>query len=279
MAERVRALSRWPHTDPCIGLPIEVVLDGPKGNVVGFVMPRFQGALLLSAFNQVAANIQGVSLKPLDRITIAQSLAKRFEALHTGRLLVPDANEANFLVEQIKALWEVYAIDCDSFEFEARDSRGQLRRFLTDVGKEEFLAPELQAQSNHGGKHTIQTDLFSLAILIWLLLKGGAHPFSIKALGNVRVPPLSELIQEGHWPYSPVKPIPPEWGSVDAGIPWAVLPKEIRELFIRAFRDGHTDPLKRPHAGGVLRGLPRFQLIYRMFSAERQPFFPLRGPS
>lgn len=245
--ERVRALCRWFSRDPRLGLPIELALDGPGGNVIGFAMPRFPGVVLFAVSNPLAGNLKGIAPTPLDRLGVAALVADCFHAIHRADLCVPDGNEANFLAEQNSSGWQVYAIDCDSYEFEARDSTGQLTRFETTVGKEEYLAPELQAKNSHAA-HSEATDRFTLAVLIWHLLKGGAHPFTVSAPGSAKVPPLGELIRGGCWPYRPVQPLPAGWRLVDAGIPWAAFPQEVRDLCERAFHDGHGDPWKRPDA-------------------------------
>jgi hypothetical protein len=59
---------------------------------------------------------------------------------------------------------------------------------------------------------------------------------------------LTEMIRAGRFPYAPVTPLPA--GLVPKADPscWAWLPPDVKQLFVRAFRDGHTDPAARPTA-------------------------------
>lgn len=247
--DRVEALLRWPHRDPRIAFPIDLVRDGPHGEVVGYAMPLVSGVTILCVYNPVAGRRHGLRPSFARRLGVARELADLLAFVHRAHLLVGDLNESNALVTlglfgQVLAL---HAVDVDSYEFESRDSQGVLHRFRSGVGKEPFLAPELQGRDLRTTDRTTHTDTFALAVLIWALVKGG-HPFSVRCAGAVQLPPLGEIIRSGLWPFRPRRPLPAGWQANDAGRPWAELPPEVRALFQRAFHDGHTNPAARPTA-------------------------------
>lgn len=245
---RIDALIHWHEKDLHFALPTGLVLDRPGGEEIGFTMPWFDGVPLLCVYDGTAADKHKVSFTPLERLQIAGTLAQRVDTAHEHDLVIGDLNPTNILVRRggMFSRPEIFVIDCDSFEFSARDKTGMHRRFRCGVGQEPFLAPELQGKKLRQVDRTEETDNYALAELIWQILKGGAHSHAVHA--SSAVPPLGEFIKEGLWCYAPSRPIPPDWHRVDEGILWRAIPKDIREKFNRTFHDGFADPKKRATA-------------------------------
>ena len=247
---RVEALLQWPFRPPQVALPTAIVQDCASGATIGFAMWRFPGAILLCAYDPVARKRAGLHLETLDLLATAAALAGLVHSIHQSHLLIGDLHESNFLVQAagLTRPVQVFGMDADSYEFAGRNAQGTYCRFRCGVGKEPYLAPELQGKNLARINRTIHTDHFALAVLIAQLLQGGSHPFNFKDPDAACQPSLGDRIACGQWPQAPHTPLPANAQAVDAGIPWQALPPPIQRLFHRAFHEGHPDPTARPSA-------------------------------
>ena len=150
----------------------------------------------------------------------------------------------------------VILIDCDSYQL--RDSTGRV--FRCEVGVPEFTPPELQAISSFALEdRTPNHDTFGLALMIFLLLFGGRHPYSGKPLVKHAGEDFPSDIRAFRYAYASdahVRGMSPPPHS----IPLTLVPRPIAELFEQAFTErGAT--LGRPTAAqwlaalGNLRGM------------------------
>jgi hypothetical protein len=89
----------------------------------------------------------------------------------------------------------VRLIDCDSFQV----INGS-RRFLCEVGVETFTPPELQGKPFKGVVRNQNHDDFGLAVLIFLMLFMGRHPFAGRYLGPDQMP-IPRAIKECRFAY------------------------------------------------------------------------------
>ena len=101
----------------------------------------------------------------------ASNLARVVHAVHQAGAVIGDLNQNNVLVSSRAT---VRLIDCDSFQFRRSDGN----YWTTDVGKEEYLPPELQSANLRDLVRSPNDDNFALAILIFQLMFMGRHPFS-----------------------------------------------------------------------------------------------------
>jgi hypothetical protein len=131
----------------------------------------------------------------------------------------------------------------------ARDPRtGKATTFTPDVGVHQFLAPELQGINLRGVTRTREQDYFALACILLALMKD-AHPFTaLSSTAGSRPQSLAEWIRNGWFPHAPASPLPRGWQPVDAGVPFASLPRCVRELATRTFQKGHGEHLARAGA-------------------------------
>jgi hypothetical protein len=219
--------------------PADLLLDG-GGRFAGFVMPRAEGPRLFEFYNPVSRRetAPGFHAGLLHRA--GRNLAAAFDALHAAGYVVGDVNESNLLVSPADAALTL--VDADSLQV-CDAEHGVVYR--SRVGKPEFTPPELQGvsfeQVDRGEAH----DRFGLAVLLFLLLMEGTHPFAMSLAGGGEVLPVEERIRRGLFPHaSPDDDCHPPRLSprFDAIHP------PLQALFLRAFVEGHADPAARPAA-------------------------------
>jgi serine/threonine protein kinase len=171
-------------------------------------------------------------------------LASAAAAIHAKGYVIGDLNASNILVQPRTAL--VTIIDTDSFQ--VPNPNGQ--PFRCGVGKPEYLARELQGKYLPSINRAEEHDRFALAVLIFLLLMEGTHPFA--GIGDPHTP--EERIQNGLFPYnsngkfSTAKP-------PRHAVPFEALHLELRRLFCDCFISGHYNPQSRPSALDWIKAL------------------------
>lgn len=234
------AVHSTPATRQC-AWPTDVLYVGNK--FVGYVMPRVDGCGLREIY---AYGKRGT--KPWRYfITVARNLASAVDNFHEVGQVVGDLNPDNILVNPTSGL--VRLVDTDSYH--VRDSAGHVYR--CSVGKSEFVAPELQGVHFPTAQlptFTHETDRFSLALMIFMILMNGAHPFACRpgqGVSGSLLQPI-ENMKKGISPYFGVTPV--RGIEIPAYAPAKeVLSPQVQELFERAFATGHNDPRVRPSGG------------------------------
>ena len=164
-------LMRSPAIDAYAAWPQALVRDA-GGSVCGFIMRKLSGFMPLHMI-----------FSPLDRkrmfpdkgynflVHVARNLAVAFHKLHQAGLVVGDVNEGNILID---AQGMVAFIDCDSFQVKGDDGY-----FYCEVGVPRYTPPELlELQTFEQVVRITNTDVFSMAVLIFQLLFLGRHPFA-----------------------------------------------------------------------------------------------------
>jgi len=217
--------------------PADLLLD-PGGRFAGFVMPRVEGPRLFEFYNPVSRRgvAPGFHAGLLHRA--GRNLAAALDALHAAGYVVGDVNESNLLVSPADAA--VTLVDADSLQVRDEET-GTLYR--SKVGKAEFTPPELQGVSFEDVDRTETHDRFGLAVLLYLLLMEGTHPFATRIDGDGEAMPVEERIRRGLFPHA---------STIDDCHPPRLSPRfhtlhpPLQALFLRAFADGHADPAARP---------------------------------
>jgi len=227
----------WPH---------DVLLD--SNTIVGFVMPKLDLSDVLE-LHQVAnpsdrANpmpkgpkwARNMNFRHLSYV--ASNLAAAVETANLGGAVIGDFNERNVLVANTT---QVTLVDCDSMQF-----RQGNKIYLCEVGRPEYTAPELQGLDARTVPRTPESDLFALAVHIYMLLLDGAHPFQAGDWrGRGERPSPVERIKLGYYSGGPKSPVNP----MRTALPMEFLPDDVLALFERAFRTGTKNPKVRPSAG------------------------------
>jgi DNA-binding helix-hairpin-helix protein with protein kinase domain len=102
--------------------------------------------------------------------------------------------------------------------------------FLCPVGKADYTPPELQGCDFSKTPRKPEHDNFSLAILIFLLLMEGRHPFTGVWQGNGSPLTLAQSIKGGYFSCTSRKLIPPKYA-----VPFDILPPNIQKLMKKCF--------------------------------------------
>jgi DNA-binding helix-hairpin-helix protein with protein kinase domain len=151
--------------------------------------------------------------------------ARAFGAVHATGSIIGDINEGSVLVAPDAT---VKLIDCDSFQI-----TDQGKRYLCEVGVETFTPPELQGINLRQTVRTVNHDSFGLAVMLFLLLFMGRHPFAGRFLGRGDMP-IPKAISELRFAYSAMRADvqmdrPPNTPAL------SIVGDEVAFLFERAF--------------------------------------------
>lgn len=220
-----------------IAWPIDNLYDA-RGICVGFLMPFIKGDMnvpLLKLYNPKDRQETWPYFTWKYLLHAAINLSVVIENLHTYGYVIGDINESNILVSD-GAL--VTLVDCDSIQVPSEN--GQF--FRCTVGKAEYTPPELQGVDFKLVNRTVYHDYFGLAVLIFLMLMEGHHPFSGVWNGSGTPPLREQNIKGGQSPYvgSSYLALSPHALSLN------LLSPLLQQLMIRCFKDGHRYPYIRP---------------------------------
>ena len=165
------AATATPEIDAYAAWPKDIVTDD-TGATVGFVMKKLGGYVPLHML-----------FSPMDRkkmfpdkgynflAHVARNLATAFHKLHQAGIIVGDVNEGNVL---INAAGMVAFIDCDSFQVQQGGNY-----FFCEVGVPRYTPPELLTAATFSNiVRTVNTDSFSMSVLLFQLLFLGRHPYA-----------------------------------------------------------------------------------------------------
>jgi DNA-binding helix-hairpin-helix protein with protein kinase domain len=160
---------------------------------VGLLMPRSVGGKdIHKLYSPKSRRSEFVRADFRFLVRVAANTARAFGAVHQMGCVIGDVNHGSVLVGQDAT---VQLIDCDSFQVR---SGGDV--FGCEVGVETFTPPELQGVSLNGIVRTENHDAFGLAVLTFLLLFMGRHPFAGRYLGSGDMP-IAQAIREGRFAY------------------------------------------------------------------------------
>ncbi|MFZ0004564.1 MAG: hypothetical protein WCC86_08585 [Methanoregula sp.] len=219
--------------------PLDLLHESKGGPVCGFVMPRITDCEPIHRVygpSHRKESFPNADWKFLVRT--AKNLAAAFYIIHKYGYVVGDVNEGNILVTK-KAC--VRLIDCDSFQVKAHD-----KTYFCEVGVAQFTPPELQKSKDFKMLRTQNHDNFGLAILIFLLLFMGRHPFSGVYKGKDDMP-IERAIAEHRFAFgrnASQKAIAPPPNAVGL----SVVPSDVSGLFEQSFADPKIQDHERPTA-------------------------------
>lgn len=244
-ADKLKAMVDHPPANPmrrkghiAICWPESMLFDA-SSRCVGFLMPLLDRAKhreLFHLYNPMDRRVQAPNFTWAYLLKTAENIAIVLESIHAKGYVVGDINESNFFVSD-QAL--VTLVDCDSMQV-----RTPTTVFCCTVAKSEYLAPELQGKDLSAVDRGPEQDNFALAVLLFLLLMEGVHPYSGVWNGPGDPPPMESRIARGDCPYAGstrVKPMP-------SSPPFDLLPANLRSLFAQAFGQGSGAPSARPSA-------------------------------
>ena len=205
---------------------------------LGFFMPSLpkDSNKLHAILSPIARQRSGITYSIGTRLHVASNLATAIENVHSSPdRAIGDVNESNIYVTT-QGLIRI--IDTDSF---------QIQDFRCPVGKPEFTPPELQGISFSQIDRTADHDAFGLAVLIYMILSEGVHPYVASHPANAS-DTIGERIQNHQYPISvDSRSSPPNLTITDHYKELrSSLPTNIRQALAQAFND-RNEP--RPKAG------------------------------
>lgn len=255
-AAKLAAMIENPPTDPMasrghpsIAWPKERLISASgEPNCVGYAMPRLPNPrTIFEYYNPKTRRQQCPLFHYRYLIRTARNLAAAFRALHDRGYVVGDVNESNILVTDTSL---VTLVDTDSFQV----TEGN-KVYRCPVGKPEFTPPELQGAHFREVDRSVEHDLFGLAVLIFLLLMEGVHPYAGRFVGKGEAAPIADRIAGGYYIHSimtrgPYLPLP-------FAPPLGLLHPDVRNLMRQCFEMGHTKPALRPTESDWQQALDR----------------------
>ncbi|MFF0084004.1 protein kinase [Streptomyces canus] len=213
--------------------PQQVVEDGSGG--FGYLMDlrpdKFRG--LPELFRRQ------VSTHYLELLTAGIHMVEAYQALHSRGVAYRDISWGNIFFDPANG--DVLVCDNDNAVVEGAVSGIS--------GTMEFMAPEL-VRGDEGAMPSTQTDLHSLAVLLFMLLMNH-HP--LKGRAELAIRCFDEAAQRKLYGTHPVfvfdpvdhsnSPDPHEQSTVLAT--WDAVPQALRDLFVHSFTEGLRQPSRR----------------------------------
>jgi DNA-binding helix-hairpin-helix protein with protein kinase domain len=243
--------------------PKSLLLDRHQ-SVLGFLMPKAIGVEIHEVFSRTQRSTAFPGKEWNFSVRVARNCSAAFDEIHNADGAIGDVNEGNLLVAQNGT---VSLIDCDSYQMTANG-----RTWTCDVGVPIWTAPELQGKTFRGLRRTANTDLFSLALLIFKILFMGRHPFAGVPLTATETT-LEQCIKEFRFAFTGnsqalhIKPPP-------GAFPFERLPQTFRETFDRAFLRGSERPDARPSAKEWVKTLDSFESSLQRCKLTTSHLFP-----
>ncbi len=213
----------------CLAWPRFSVFD-ERGKWAGYAMRKAAGVRMNVLAHAMAYREEFPGLDRPAIVAYLLSLLDALQELHEAGVMVGDYNPSNFLCDPDSN--SVTLIDCDSWQINAPD-----KTFRCAVAAPDMLPPELQGKELGKVNRTLESEYFSLAILLFKALMLGRHPYDVVGgAGPV------ENIRKGYFPY----------GQGGGGIPkgpwfniWSHLPFKLKEQLVRTFKEGAADASAR----------------------------------
>jgi DNA-binding helix-hairpin-helix protein with protein kinase domain len=226
--EELKTIAAW---------PIDLVFSAQGGEICGFTMQKISEFWPIHMLYGPAHRKQ---VFPESNwhflVRNAKNCAAAFAIIHKNGFVIGDVNEGNILVNKQAC---VRLIDCDSFQVNASNNK----KYLCEVGVGQFTPPELQNIKKFKIERNPNHDNFGLAVLIFLLLFMGRHPYSGVFHGRGDVS-MEKSILEFRFAFSKrakLKNISPPPNSVNLSI----VPDTIGIAFEQAFtEEGIQNPFR-----------------------------------
>jgi DNA-binding helix-hairpin-helix protein with protein kinase domain len=220
-----------------IAWPTSRIAD-TQGHYIGFLLPNIDYGSnseikvfpLLKIYNPFDRRQTNKYFTWEYLLRMATNLASVIEALHQKGYVIGDLNESNVLVTSTAL---VVLIDCDSIQVPAQhEDDGEQGYFPCTVGKPEYTPPELHGKDFSLVRRRKHHDAFSLAVLIFLMLMEGRHPFAGVWRGDRGQLTLEQSIRSGNFPYAyPRRLLTPPKNA----LPFNTLPPKMQRLMRRCF--------------------------------------------
>lgn len=216
-------------------MPFPSLFDCETGAWKGYAM-RFQKGISLQGLLGAPCNL--VQFAPHWNRTHLVALCLDFldtiETLSRQQALPVDFNPCNFLVDLDQVRFRF--IDCDGYQY--RDAGGTMH--LCEAIRPDLAPAELHRRRRWDEAPVGPESLrFSMAMVLFFILNLGNNPYRHRNGHDPVENLLSGRCGLGKEADCPMPPGP--WYVI-----WSHLSFQLKNLFIRCFREGHSDPLARP---------------------------------
>lgn len=248
--EKIEAMLplRQRFTNASVAWPA-ISVFGESGDWCGYAMQRAEGVPLAKLAHPMLFRRYVPDLNRNHVVRFLLEIVKTLGRLHDLGVCVGDINLNNFLYDH--GTGRVTLIDCDSYQVTVDNL---IHHCLV-------IAPDMMPPEHHGVDlkqvlRTSESDLFSLAILIFRCLMLGRHPYDFVGGGTV-----VENLCRGHFPYGTGGAAPGRAGAIPAGpwyLIWSHLNYDLKTLLIRTLKDGASDPAVRARPSEWLIALEKY---------------------
>jgi DNA-binding helix-hairpin-helix protein with protein kinase domain len=225
-ADKIRLMTglRTQLIDRLAAWPADLISD-EHAKPVGVLLPRVTGHRPVHELYNPRSRRHAFSQADWRfLVRTAFNISRAFDAVHQTGCVIGDVNHGGVLVADDAT---VRLIDCDSFQVIADN-----HQFLCDVGIDTFTPPELQGVPFSGVVRTHNHDNFGLAVLIFLLLFMGKHPFAGVFEGRGEMP-INKAIAQARFAYSDRRSITQM--ALPPNAPDLAVVGPLEEMFVRAF--------------------------------------------
>lgn len=234
LREKIEAMAKDPalahfRQHPRLAWPCFSVFDEKK-QWRGYAMKKARGVRMTVLAHAMAYREHFPKLDRPALVAYLLNLLETLSELHTAGVRVGDYNPANFLCDPEGCA--ITLIDCDSWQLTAMG-----KTFRCPVAAPDMLPPELLGKELSRVSRTLESELFSLAILLFKVLMLGRHPFdSVGGQSPV------DNIRKAYFPYGPGGGGIPKgaWFNI-----WSHLPYRLKEQIVRTFKEGSLNPAER----------------------------------
>lgn len=207
---------------PNYSLPIIEIFDENK-QWIGYAKRNAEGINLSLLAHPILMKKNFPKIKKVDIVETLIKFLKDVQRLHENEIFIGDYNLSNFLIN--KKTYDISFIDTDSWQFTYRK-----KIYRCNVGTADMTPPEHQSVDFKTINRTIESELFSIAVLLFKVLMQGRHPYDqvggesvLKNISNGLFPYNLDKITNKHIPNGP-------WFNL-----WNELSKEIKVLFMKTF--------------------------------------------
>lgn len=199
---------------------------------IGYAMYRAKGVTMAKLAHAIAyeEHFPGINRNRL--LGYLLNFLSEVEKLHQQNIMVGDFNLNNVLLDPKTD--KVTFVDCDSYQIEINGLF-----FPCEMGSADLTPKEHQNTPFKDIKRTLESEYFSVAIILFKCLMLGRHPYDIVGGAD----PVQNLCN-GKFPY-----ISKNKNDIPKGcwhVIWTHIPDYLQQLFIRVFTVGASDPKKRP---------------------------------
>lgn len=234
LQEKITAMSALsPHFQQYTSIKwplMSVFNDNAQKNWIGYAMRRAEGVQMSRLAHPMTYQKHFPNVDRVGVVAYLISFLEAVETLHKAGVMIGDYNLQNVMCIPNSA--EVCLIDCDSYQIQVEG-----KTYPCLVGSPDMTAPEQHGKSFEKIARTLESEAFSVAIILFKCLMLGRHPYDIVGGSD----PVTNM-RSGQFAY----------GVGNKGVPvgdwyniWSHMPFRIKDLFITTFTEGAQTPQKR----------------------------------